>query len=77
MREVFFSLAKKHNAAVWDLFSIMGGLESILHWKAAGLAKSDLVHFTTVGYKLIGNLEFDALIKACIASLAQTSRLTS
>ncbi len=64
VREVFFSLAKKHHAAVWDLFSIMGGLESILHWKAAGLAKRDRVHFTPVGYKLIGDLEFDALMKA-------------
>ncbi len=64
VREVFFSLAKKHHAAVWDLFSIMGGLESILRWKAAGLAKRDRMHFTPVGYKLIGDLEFDALMKA-------------
>jgi lysophospholipase L1-like esterase len=33
-----------------DLRATMGGLNSILQWKAAGLAQNDLVHFTAQGY---------------------------
>jgi lysophospholipase L1-like esterase len=33
-----------------DLRATMGGLHSILQWKAAGLAQTDLVHFTAQGY---------------------------
>jgi lysophospholipase L1-like esterase len=63
VRERMFSLATKYNVAVWDFFSIMGGLGSMATWQKNDLAKSDRVHFTTVGYKLMGDLLFNAILK--------------
>jgi len=37
MRDIIRELAKKHNAAVWDFFSVMGGLNSVTLWHEAGL----------------------------------------
>ena len=61
-QKAFYSLAKKHNACVWDLFDIMGGLKSMAAWERAGLAKRDKVHFTVKGYTLIGDLLYNAII---------------
>ncbi len=57
-----FSLARKYNAAVWDQFSLMGGLGSVEQWAQSGLATWDLVHFTSEGYNLFGNLLFNAMM---------------
>lgn len=61
-RDALIRLAKRHNAAVWDLFNVMGGLGSFKKWHNAKLAKKDRVHFNRQGYRLIGKLMFDALI---------------
>ncbi len=62
IRDALIRLAKRHNAAVWDLFTIMGGLGSFKQWHNAKLAKKDRVHFNRQGYRLIGRLMFDAII---------------
>ena len=62
-REVFYILAEKHDAALWDLFNIMGGMESMMRWEEEGLAKKDKIHFTNKGYILIGDLFFNALMR--------------
>jgi lysophospholipase L1-like esterase len=56
--EVMQSLSKKHDAALWDLFGTMGGLNSIALWQEHGLAKSDKIHFTNAGYRLNSDLLF-------------------
>jgi len=63
VKHSMFSLAKEHNAAVWDLFSIMGGMSSISKWKRHTLAQRDLIHLTRKGYFLVGDLLFDAFIQ--------------
>ena len=60
--QAFLELGKKHNAAVWDFFDLMGGLHSMAVWENAGLAQKDKVHFTQQGYALIGDLLFNALM---------------
>ncbi|MCQ2605836.1 MAG: GDSL-type esterase/lipase family protein [Bacteroidales bacterium] len=60
----FYELAQKHNGAVWDMFAIMGGLQSMPQWEAIGLAQKDKVHFTKKGYKLLGDLFYSALIRS-------------
>lgn len=55
-------LAGKYNAAVWDQFTLMGGLGSVEKWAQSGLATYDLVHFTSDGYSLFGNLLFNAMM---------------
>ena len=57
-------LAENHKAALWDMFEIMGGLNSIVYWKRAGLARRDKIHFTREGYILLGDLFFDAIIRS-------------
>ena len=63
VREQMLLLAKKYNAAFWDMFQVMGGLGSIYQWQQAGLAKKDKIHLTTEGYKLMGDLMFSAILK--------------
>ena len=61
-RQVFFQLAREHNAGVWDFFSIMGGLSSMQKWQDEKLAQADKIHFTRPGYLLIGDLFFNAFV---------------
>ena len=62
VEQAFMELGKQHNAAVWDQFDVMGGLYSMKDWENAGLAQRDKIHFTGDGYKLIGDLLYNALI---------------
>ena len=62
-REVCYRLADLTGGAVWDQFEIMGGLKSMEKWQKAGLAQKDKVHFTRAGYRLMGDLLFEALQK--------------
>ena len=66
VEEAFLEMGKEHNAAVWDQFDIMGGLRSMQDWENAGLAQKDKVHFTVEGYKLLGDLLYNALIESYI-----------
>ena len=64
VQKVMFDLAQKHEGAVWDLFSIMGGLKSSNMWRDANLMAKDRIHFSGEGYNLLGDLLFNALIEA-------------
>lgn len=64
IEEEIIELAKKHGAGVWDFYKIMGGLNSIYVWYKEGLARYDKIHFTRDGYKLKGDLLFNAILKA-------------
>ena len=64
VREVMYELAEKYHAGVWDFFEVMGGFDSILEWEKYGLAKKDKIHLTPDGYKLIGDLLFEAILKS-------------
>ena len=60
VRNSFFKLATEYHAGVWDLYTIMGGKESMEKWQERGLAKPDKIHFTTAGYELLGDLLFNS-----------------
>jgi lysophospholipase L1-like esterase len=74
VEKAFLELGKKHNAAVWDQFDVMGGLYSMRNWENAGLAQKDKVHFTSDGYKLIGDLLYNALISRYIDHVKATAK---
>ncbi len=64
VQKVMFDLAKKYDGAVWDLFSIMGGLKSSTTWRDANLMAKDRIHFSGEGYNLLGDLLYNAFIEA-------------
>lgn len=61
--ETMYRLADATDGAVWDQFSVMGGLGSMAKWQSKGLAQKDRVHFTVNGYNLIGDLFYHAFIQ--------------
>lgn len=63
VRESMFNMAKKHNTGVWDMYEVMGGLNSIVLWQNNGLAQRDKVHFTREGYLLIADLFYSAIMQ--------------
>jgi len=63
-KDAMFELMVKHNVAVWDLFSTMGGYRSMIKWQKVGLASKDKVHFTNKGYTIVGNLMYEAVKKS-------------
>ena len=63
-KDAMFELMYKHNVAVWDLFSLMGGYKSMPKWNKAGLAARDRVHFTVKGYHLLGDMMFEAFMQS-------------
>jgi lysophospholipase L1-like esterase len=60
VRQAMINLSTEYGAAYWDLFDVMGGLNSIRLWEKEGLAKVDKVHFTPAGYLLNADLLFKA-----------------
>ncbi|WP_317898194.1 GDSL-type esterase/lipase family protein [Aurantibacillus circumpalustris] len=65
-KDAAFELMNRHNVAVWDLFSIMGGYRSMLKWQRVGLASKDKVHFSNKGYTIVGGLMYEAVNKSYI-----------
>jgi lysophospholipase L1-like esterase len=63
VQESMKRLAKNQNTALWDMFEVMGGLNSIVVWQRYRLAKKDRIHFTRSGYILMGDLIFDSIIR--------------
>lgn len=61
-RTAFYRLASHYKGAVWDLFEIMGGLNSMQEWQRVHLARRDKVHFTRDGYLYVGRLFTDAFL---------------
>jgi lysophospholipase L1-like esterase len=62
MVEVLYQLAEEYDAAIWDLYKVMGGDYSMRFWQREGLTQKDLVHFSPKGYVLQGQLLYDALM---------------
>jgi lysophospholipase L1-like esterase len=59
---VMKELAEESNCAVWDLFTVMGGYGSVGKWLKNGMTAYDQVHLTGKGYRLQGDLLYDALV---------------
>lgn len=56
--------ANEHGHVCWDLQQVMGGPGSIRQWRAGGIAQKDMVHFSAPGYRLQGQLFFEAIMRA-------------
>ena len=62
-RIVIIELAEQYKMAVWDLYGLMGELGSSKVWRDNSLMRGDMVHFTSVGYHLKGDLYIDGFLK--------------
>jgi lysophospholipase L1-like esterase len=60
--KVLYEVAEEEDVALWDLYQVMGGKNSILEWQKESLARRDLIHFTKEGYELQGKLLYEALM---------------
>lgn len=60
--DAFAQIATKWQGGLWNLFEVMGGLGSMAQWQKAGLAGRDNIHFTRLGYKVVGALFYDAFL---------------
>ena len=56
--------AAEHGHAWWDLQQVMGGPGSFSTWKNKGIGGKDMVHFNAQGYRLQGQLLYEALLRA-------------
>ena len=57
-------LVEEWDVACWDLYGALGGAHSMDRLKTAGFAARDHLHFNRTGYELIGELLYDALVRA-------------
>lgn len=58
---VIIRYARDNGLAWWDLYSIAGGSNASRKWNAHGLMAKDGIHFNKKGYKLQGDLLYQAL----------------
>jgi hypothetical protein len=56
-------IAKEQHCALYDWYWVSGGNNTILKWVNSGLAQNDMIHLTSKGYKLKGELLFDAFLR--------------
>lgn len=56
------SYATNRYTAFWDMNEVMGGYGSMNDWFRAGLTARDKVHFSAAGYRIQGELLYNALM---------------
>ncbi|MCC8187176.1 MAG: SGNH/GDSL hydrolase family protein [Bacteroides sp.] len=57
--------AQEKRLAVWDMYSLVGGeKDACRNWKEARLLRPDHIHYMPEGYKLQGELLYEALIRS-------------
>jgi lysophospholipase L1-like esterase len=60
--EIQRQVALENGCAFWDWRSRMGGAGSVRQWVQAGLSQGDYVHFTSAGYRLVGDMLFEEMM---------------
>lgn len=76
VEESMLKIAKKQNTGVWNMYEVMGGLNSITMWQKNNLAQSDKIHFTRDGYLILGDLFFNAIMQRFEQYLYEINQLT-
>ncbi len=56
--------AEAYGLPYWDFYTVAGGKGARERWHGAGLSNADRIHLTREGYRLQGNLLYEALYEA-------------
>ncbi len=76
MKNIIREVAGEYHCAVWDFYTVMGGLNSSQTWFSLNLMRYDRIHFNQNGYQLKGDLLFSAFLKAWENQLADFKTFT-
>ena len=63
-RDIILEYGRQNKIPVYDFYTIAGGDGASFHWVEEGLLGGDRVHNTKTGYRLFGNLFYEALDRA-------------
>lgn len=58
-----YNYCNQQNVPIWDLYRISNGFGSSTRWIRRGLMNADRIHFTGEGYRIQGQLLFNAIAK--------------
>lgn len=67
MRNLLVEVALERGLAYWDLYTIMGGVNSMNKWHVAGMTDTKRIHFSNKGYQLQGQLLYQALWESIVS----------
>lgn len=62
-QKIILELAQQYQMAVWDFYSVMGGLGSSQNWYRKHLMPRDRIHFTHLGYSIKADLLLSAMVR--------------
>lgn len=63
VRKAMFEAAVETNSAFWDLYTAMGGENSMVAWVDKNYAAKDYTHFSSKGAKYVGEMLFEAILE--------------
>jgi lysophospholipase L1-like esterase len=63
VNRVLTNYCAENKIPLWDLYSVTNGYGSSYNWLSKGLMNKDRIHFSADGYRLQGQLLFNALAK--------------
>lgn len=64
VRQQIIRAAEAYGLPYWDFYTVAGGKGARERWYGAGLSNADRIHLTREGYRLQGNLLYEALEEA-------------
>lgn len=76
VQQSMLQMAEEYNAGVWNMYEVMGGLNSVVLWEKNNLVQRDKIHFTREGYLILGDLFFNALMKNFESYVLNKNQLT-
>jgi len=78
IRDAMQKAASENNCAFWDLYSVMGGENSMVGWvnNSPTLAAKDYTHFNARGARYIGEMLYNAIMSDYTSWKNEKSRLT-
>lgn len=71
---IIHDIAEDYGLGVWDLYTIMGGENSIVLWYNEGLTAKDRLHYSKAGYEFQGDLFYSAIMKSYETYIEQKYR---